>query len=167
LVLLLLAVMWVAAGIWYFQGRPIGRSADSIGTFRRHLRVLERTGPIVIDPAHRLRDAAGFAAPPLFLGAPTGSPSPAVRRRREAQRRRRDIVSGLLLAFVGSMLLGWVPGLRVMWMLAAVLALALAGYVFLLVQRRNLASERAMKVRYLPDHRQGSEPALMLRRSAN
>ena len=54
-----------------------------------------------------------------------------------------------------------------MWVLAGLLALALAGYAVLLIQMRNHAAERSMKVRYLPDSSAHTEPALLMRRSAN
>jgi uncharacterized membrane protein YoaK (UPF0700 family) len=88
-------------------------------------------------------------------------------RRRQVQKRRRDVFFGLCLGVVGSLFLGLIPGLQVMWALSAVLALALAGYVFTLVQMRNATAERAMKVRYLPDAGRQAEPALLLRRSVN
>jgi hypothetical protein len=172
LVLLLLAVMWVGAGVYYFRGRPESRSADSIGSFRRQLRVLERTSPTMIDPAHRLRDGA-----PAMLFGPVGSvglprtsarpPAIAAAHRRQVLKRRRDIFFGLVLGVVGAFGLGLVPGLRVMWLLAGLLVVVLAGYVALLVTLRNEAAERAMKVRFLPAALPNADQTLLLRRSAN
>jgi hypothetical protein len=167
---LLLVIMWVAAGVFYFRGRPESRSADSIHSFRRQLRVLERAGPVAIDPAHRLRSAGS----PLEAGTPSAlgqvlaaTPSAGAARRRQIQKRRRDLFFGLCLGVAGSLVLGFIPGLHVMWILAAVLAVALLGYVGLLVQVRNHTAERAMKVRFLPHAVSTPEPALLLRRSAN
>jgi hypothetical protein len=173
LVLLLLAVMWIGAGVYYFRGRPESRSADSIGSFRRQLRVLERTSPTVIDPAHRLRDgvpgmlfgpvvAPGAARRPLAQ-----TPSMAAANRRQVLKRRRDIFFGLVLGVVGSLGLGLVPGLQVMWLLGAFLAVVLAAYMALLVSLRNQAAERATKVRFLPAAVPSGDQAMLLRRSAN
>ncbi|HWW53914.1 MAG TPA: hypothetical protein VNY84_09095 [Acidimicrobiales bacterium] len=172
MVLLLLAVMWIGAGIYYFRGRPESRSADSIGSFRRQLRVLERTSPMVIDPAHRMRDGApGLLLAPIYPPATfrqqmAQTPSMVALRRRRTMKRRRDIFFGLILGVVGSLVLGVLPGLHVMWLLAAFLTVMLAGYVALLVVLRGQATERATKVRYLPTA-SSPEPALLLRRSAN
>jgi hypothetical protein len=166
LVLLFLAVLWVGAGVYYYRGRPESRSADSIGSFRRQLRVLERTGPIVIDPAHRMRGVAGgFAAPTMRTARP---PTSGTLRRRQVQKRRRDVFFGLLLGLGGAVLLGFIPGLQAMWVLAGVLALALAAYVAVLVQLHNRAAERSSKVHFLPERAVAAEPAIvLLRRSAN
>jgi len=44
-ILLILAGIWVGVGVVYFRGRLESTPADSIGDFRRQLRVLQRTGP--------------------------------------------------------------------------------------------------------------------------
>jgi hypothetical protein len=173
LVLLLLAVLWIGAGVYYFRGRPESRSADSIGSFRRQLRVLERTSPPVIDPAHRMRDGSrGLLLGPVHQSASFRrqmalTPSMVALQRRRTVKRRRDIFFGLLLGVVGSLLLGVIPGLHVMWLLSGFLALVLGGYVALLVALRNEATERTTKVRFFPTAPQASEPAFLLRRSAN
>lgn len=172
--------MWAGAGVYYFRGRPESRAADSIGSFRQQLRVLERTSPSVIDPAHRLRDRDILAPPPLAVSsadrqmAPAslgrslaGTPSMAALRRRQTLKRRRDVFFGLGLGTAGSFMLGLIPGLGVMWLLAAVLGVTMALYVAVLIQLRNRAAERAMKVRFLPEAPRPAEPALLLRRSAN
>jgi hypothetical protein len=166
--------MWVGAGVYYFRGRPEGRSSDSIGSFHHQLRVLERTGPVTFDPAHSMRDEGlGLVAPLRFssgglgralMSTPTAA---AAARRRQVQKRRRDVFFGLCLGVVGSFFLGLIPGLRVMWVLSAVLVVVLGAYVFLLVQVKASAAERVTKVRYLPDAVRKPEPALLLRRSAN
>jgi hypothetical protein len=54
-VLLILALVWAAVlGPGILRRRAERRSADSIGAFRRQLRVLERTGPPIVQPANRL-----------------------------------------------------------------------------------------------------------------
>src|SRR5207253_6923501 len=78
--------------------------------------------------------------------------SVAARRRgpTRAQRRRRDIVFGLFAAMVGSLLLGFLPGLHVLWGLHVVLDLLFTAYVGLLIRNRNIVAEREMKLRFLP-----------------
>ncbi len=123
--------------------------------------MLERTTP-----------GAGMG-PATRIGAQTRSthPLPAyrapVRGRALVRKRRKDVLSGLLTATVGSVFLGFVPGLGVMHGLALLLGALLAGYVALLVRLRNAAGERELKVRYLPSTAQAPEPALLLRRSGS
>jgi hypothetical protein len=176
----MVVLMWVGAGVYYLRGRPEGRPTDSIGHFRKQLRVLERTGPALIDPAHRL---SRWRPDPMVAASvvrPMRQPSFVASRRRRAIKRRRDIFFGLVLAVVGSLLLGLVPGLRVMWILAAVLTFALAGYVVVLIQLRNQAAERTMRIRFRRDTdlrlmrnadmrfiREPEPAPVLLRRSAN
>jgi len=86
-------------------------------------------------------------------------------RRRATQRRRRDVFCSLVVGTAGSLLVGFVPGLSVLWYLTAVLAVALGLYVALLLRLRGVAAEREMKLRFLPSA--VPQPALLLRRSAN
>lgn len=170
MVLLVLAGIWGVVIYGYVRERLAEtRPADSIGSFRRQLSVLQRTGPVV--------------HPTLRLASPV-SPA-AVRRRRgpsAAQMRRRNILSGLVASMGGSLLLGFIPPLRVMWGLHLVLDVAFVVYVVLLVRLRNVAAEREMKVRFLPSvpsipsassrsalpvASRAPEPALLLRRTGN
>jgi hypothetical protein len=160
-VLLILAAMWAAVLLppW-LRSRSESRPADSITSFRRQLSVLERTAPNTRVAATRLVPVGPSGVPDHGVGL---SPSPMSRR--EAQKRRRDILFGLLAAMGGSLILGFVPGLRVMLGLHLVLDLLFAAYLVVLVQVRKAAQERDLKVRYLPGP--AAEPALLLRRSAN
>jgi hypothetical protein len=87
-------------------------------------------------------------------------------RRARTLKRRRDVLFGLLGAMGGSLLLGFLPSLRVLWGLHVVLDLLFVGYVALLVRMRNVAAEREMKLRFIPSA-PAPEPALLLRRSAH
>lgn len=87
-------------------------------------------------------------------------------RKASTIKRRRDIFVGLLVAMAGSLVLGALPPLRVLWMLHVVLDLAFVAYVATLIYLRNAAAEREMKVRFLPNAA-AAEPALLLRRSAH
>jgi hypothetical protein len=161
-VLFILAAMWAAVLLppW-LRNRTENRPADSIVSFRRQLSVLERTTP-----------GTTVAAPVTRIGALPPAPSPGagvmpVLSLREAQKRRRDILFGLLAAMGGSLLIGLLPGLRVMLGLHLLLDVLFVAYLALLVQARKAAVERDMKVRYLPGSAGVPEPALLLRRSAN
>jgi hypothetical protein len=91
-----------------------------------------------------------------------------------AKKRRRDILVTLLASAGITLVLTLVLPQVLFFHLA--IDVLLAGYVFLLVQRRKLAEERASKVRYLAagqSRRRGAVPAhrevtdqLALRRAA-
>ncbi|HEV7888743.1 MAG TPA: hypothetical protein VGO92_14390 [Acidimicrobiales bacterium] len=132
--------------------------ADSIGAFRRQLGVLQRTGPATVAPANRLR------VPPYNPGVPTPyagyagahslarrySASPEAARRARTLKRRRDVLFTLLGSMAGTLVLGLLPPLRMLWGLHVLLDLAFAGYVALLVRMRNEAAEREIKLHFLP-----------------
>jgi hypothetical protein len=168
--LLILALVWAVFLVpQVVRARTERGPADSIGAFQRQLSVLERTTPGIggggsgsgsgqVAPFRpSSRSSLAPAAAPLALGF-------AVPTRGEVRKRRRDILLGLLAAMGGSLVLGLIPGLRVMLGLHLVLDVLFLGYVALLVRARNLAAERELKVRYLGH---SAEPALLLRRAAN
>ena len=163
MVLLILAVVWAVFLVpQVVRARTESRPSDSIGAFQRQLSVLERTTPGGVTPLRSYRSVSPVSSTPsAALG---GGVAFALPTRSEVRKRRRDILLGLLAAMAGSLVLGLVPGLRVMLGLHLVLDLLFAGYVALLIRARNLAAEREMKVRYLAG---GPEPALLLRRAAN
>jgi hypothetical protein len=100
----------------------------------------------------------------------TASASAAARSR--TIRRRRDVLSALVVAVLATLVLGLLPAFRFMLIAHLVSDVLLVAYVALLIHQRNVAAERDMKVRFLPQaHRLDpallrAEPAL-LRRSAN
>ncbi len=87
-------------------------------------------------------------------------------------RRRRDILTALLVAVFATLTLGLLFSIGIMLVAHVVADILLVAYVALLVHQRNVAAERDLKVRFLPNaHRLDpallrAEPAL-LRRSAN
>lgn len=177
MVLLLLAVVWAAVLVPpLMRARAEGRPADSIGSFRRQLGVLQRTGPTSVVPANTLRisSAPHLSTVPASLN-PARRYSPADAKRARTLRRRREVLVSLLAAMGATLVLGMLPALRVLWGLHLVLDALFIGYVVLLVRMRNVAAERDMKVRFMPrtpavlDLRDPlrAEPALVLRRSAN
>jgi hypothetical protein len=183
LVLVILAVIWAAVLLPPFlQNRSESRPADSISTFRNQLNVLERrstgTGPVSTGTPRSVRPmgTSGAMASP-YSGAGVVSYRPGVDRARlarmAAKKRRRDILVTLLAAAGLTFLLGLV--LPSVLMLHVLIDVVLAGYVALLVQRRKLAEERSMKVRYMSDaqarraasRRPQAAPELALRRTAS
>jgi len=172
--LLILAVVWAAVLVppW-LRSRADARPADSISAFRHRLTVLERTGPVgtrrVPMLAHR-PEVAGYV-PIARRPAPRTRMAgmAAVGSRARTQRRRRDIFVGMLAAMVTSLVLGFVPSLRILWVVHLLVDAMFVTYVALLVHVRNQAAERDMKVRFLPRGlpARTPEPALLLRRSAH
>jgi len=195
--LLILAALWVALLLPpHLRNRAENRPADSIGDFGHQLRVLDRIGPAVVSPANSLRGARR-PTPSLGLGlrgpsagrplatdvvaarryAAARAVSPEGMRRRASQRRRRDILFSLVGLTGLSAIIGFVPGMSVMWLVTGVVGVALVLYVGLLLHMRNRAAEREMKVSFLPargararvgapDPSPAPAPAFAYRRSA-
>jgi hypothetical protein len=198
LVLLVLAGIWAAVLIPpAVRARAEGRPGDSIHNFKRQLTVLRRTGPHRaslgggraaggdhwyrssqpnLTPVHgpvarsTRTSPAGAYRSPGRAARPVSLPASAARSR--TIRRRRDVLSALLVASVATLALGLLLSMSVMMVAHVVADVLLVAYVALLVHQRNVAAERDMKVRFLPQaHRLDpallrAEPAL-LRRSAN
>ena len=171
MLLLILAVVWAVVLVppW-LRSRADSRPADSISAFRHRLTVLERTGPVgtrrVPMMAHR-PDIHGFV--PAARGSAPRTALSAMSARARTQRRRRDIFVGMLAAMVTSLVLGFIPSLRILWVVHLLVDAMFVTYVALLVHMRNQAAEREMKVRFLPQHlgtRSPEPAALLLRRSA-
>jgi hypothetical protein len=171
--LLILAVVWAVVLVppW-LRSRADARPADSITAFHHRLTVLERTGPVgtrrVPMLGHR-PEARGFV-PIARRPAPRTTQVAAMSSRARTQRRRRDIFVGMLAAMVTSLVLGFVPSLRILWVVHVLVDAMFVTYVALLVHMRNQAAEREMKVRFLPQHlgtRTAEPAALLLRRSAH
>ena len=172
MLLLILAVVWAVVLVppW-LRSRADARPADSISAFRHRLTVLERTGPVgtrrVPMLSHR-SDVAGYV-PIARRPGPRTTAMSAMSSRARTQRRRRDIFVGMLAAMVTSLVLGFIPSLRILWVVHLLVDAMFVTYVALLVHMRNQAAERDMKVRFLPQHlgTRTPEPALLLRRSAH
>lgn len=163
-VLIVLAAVWAAFLLPpILRARAESRPAGSISDFRRQLRVLGRTSPTT----------ASYLAPTM----PSLRAVPAVRttgvvttpeaiRRRRTMERRRNVFFGLLSVMGGSLVLGLLPPLRVLWVVHVFFDLLFVAYVAALLYMRNLAAERDMKVRFLPTTA-APEPAYAMRRAAN
>jgi hypothetical protein len=154
-VLVVLAVVWAVVLIppW-LRNRAEGRPGDSIGAFHRQLTTLERTGPETAPPR----------TPAMSQPRPAARPASA---RSRLQRRRRGVILVLGAAMVSTLMLSFIPGLRVMLVLHATVDVLFFVYVALLVRVRTVSAEREMKLRFLPGTREPVEPVLALRRSAN
>ncbi len=184
-VLLILAMVWaVVLGPSLLRRRAERRATDSIGAFHRQLRVLQRTGPSMVDAAHRLGTELPESGSPFRVAgarggilvvrpdAPGSMPLDVRAHRRpdpyfrpEACKRRRDVLLLLLSVLVATGLLGAVPKMHALLYVTIVGAVALAGYVGLLVHLRNLALEREVKLHYLPQPTE-HESTLVVRRAA-
>lgn len=172
-VLLILVLVWaVVLGPGLLRRGVQRRSTDSIGDFHRQLRVLERAGPTLVEPIHSLdttlpsanlaQRSVGTSRNGLIVVRPDAVlPVARTARRTSARRpdpyfrpisckRRRDVLTALLVTFVGSGLLGAIPAARPVLILTGIAALATAGYIALLVRLRSQALERELKLRYLP-----------------
>jgi hypothetical protein len=172
-VLLILVLVWAVVLGPSLLRRGRQRRSDSIGAFHRQLRVLQRTGPTLVDPQHRLdvslpathvAHRQGEYRRGLIVVRPD-SPAPSASRvprrpsrrradpffRPEACRRRRQVLSALLCLIVLTSLIGAIPAGRPALVLTVITVLATAGYLVLLVQLRNRALERQLKLRYLPE----------------
>lgn len=191
LVVLLLVIVWVAVlAPSFLRHRAEGSLNDSVGSFHRNLRILERAAPGGVAPANSmrvLRPQGSYAGPLekiLAPSAPIAYPMPArpqvaaraqvAGRAQVMRRRRRDVFMVLVTGTLGSFLLGFIPGVSIMWAVTGVLAVCLTGYVALLIRIRNNAAEREMKLSFLPSsapmglsRTSRPQPAYALRRSAN
>ena len=189
MVLLVLAAVWAAVLIPpALRRRTEGRPSDSISHFRRQLAVLRRTGPRSSRVGANDHWSRPYAPPPPQLasvshlhtararrsGAVTGPAnghSRASIAHTRTLRRRRDVFTILLAVAAGTLVLGLLPPLRVLWMVHLIVDVLLIAYVALLIQQRNAAAARDINVRFLPNT--GFDPSLMpgepamLRRSAN
>lgn len=162
MVLLILAGIWAVVLVPYVRSRVEPGPADSIGDFRRQLGVLQRTGPATVAPANRLRvppyqpyqpavpTPSAYGAVQAVVRRTPASVTPEAARRARTLKRRRDVLFTLLGGMAGTLLLGMLPPLRMLWALHVMLDMAFAGYVTLLVRMRNAAAEREMKLRFLP-----------------
>ncbi len=176
MVLVVLAIVWAVLLVGWFKTRTSNPFQDSVVSFKRNLSVLERSSPMRIAPANRLRVASrpvngasqgmrrnssqGYPRVGRSPGVVTPSASSGANalfmQRRAAQRRRRDVLLSLIAGAAGSFLLALVPGMSVVWVVQVAFDLITAGYIALLVQIRNLTGERERKVSYMQPTRQAS-----------
>jgi hypothetical protein len=83
--------------------------------------------------------------------------TPAAIRRRQAQKRRRDVFFGLLTGVVATLVIALMPGLQLMWAVQVPFDILFVGYLALLVRMRSLATERALKLTFIPPPRRSRQ----------
>ncbi len=152
MVLLVLAVAWGGVLFFWLRSRSQSGLGDSVGTFHRHLHVLERTSPVKLAPANRLRGPSG-PLPTVSIGRTRGAtlspPRLAALRRRAVVRRRRNVLFGLAGAALVLLLAAAATRSTAAIGLQLVADISLVAYVALLVRLRNLAAERHAKLRVI------------------
>jgi Flp pilus assembly protein TadB len=147
-VLLILAIVWAAFLVPQIVRHRAERTpADSVGAFRNQLSVLERATP-----------AIGGVRRPATSSMAQRTMSRATRA--EARRRRQAILVRLLGAMAFTFVLGLV--VRPVLYLHVLLDVLFLSYCALLWRAQALATERDMKVRYLPGPVQQHQPAQLL-----
>jgi hypothetical protein len=153
-VLLILAAVW---GVFLvpqiMRARADRGPADSIGSFRNQLSMIEQSLPGSpgrgrVSPLAGRRQPQQLAYNPMPIGAPVRNVGYLPPTRSELQKRRRDVLLTLLAAVVATLALGLL--FRPALLLNGIADVAFAGYVAMLVRARTIAAEREMKVRYLP-----------------
>ncbi|HVV37109.1 MAG TPA: hypothetical protein VHC63_10940 [Acidimicrobiales bacterium] len=130
-----------------WRSRAEGRPADSIKQFHRHLRVLNGTEPHGYSRALTAQVGSPVITAPMTYR--NSIRSGAEMRRQRTLERRRNVLFTLTGLCVGTLLMSFVFGSK-MLLVNVVCDLLLAAYVATLVHLRNAASERSTKLRYLP-----------------
>jgi hypothetical protein len=158
LVVLILAVMWVLVLVPpLLRSRTDGRPSASVGSFHRQLATLSRTTP------GRLATGRPAAAPVRY-GRPPPVPAPPSHRRagrpmRPAggvsasthlnrvviRRRRQHVLLTLVMAAAVTAVIGFGMSVRPVAMANVVVDPCLVLYVYLLVQRRRVEEQRALR----------------------
>jgi hypothetical protein len=159
----LVAILWgVVVIYWVWSRRPA--FGDSIGLFRNELHALEHAAPARVPPANRRRplpytvSVAGYplGGPQSDSAPSTAGSAPSVpaslpealaaaslsAKRLKARRRRRDVLSVLLVAVVVTAIASVARRSAVTLSLQALSDVALAAYAYLLVSRTRTAMAR-------------------------
>jgi hypothetical protein len=159
----LVAILWgVVVIYWVWSRRPA--FGDSIGLFRNELHALEHAAPARVPPANRRRplpytvSVAGYplGGPQSDSAPSTAGSAPSVpaslpealaaaslsAKRLKARRRRRDVLSVLLVAVVVTAIVSVARRSVVTLSLQALSDVVLAAYAYLLVSRTRTAMAR-------------------------
>lgn len=169
LIVLILTLMWAVVLVPpLLRSRNEGRPSSSVVSFRRQLSTLQRTGPASIGRVPS-RSAGRSSAPvnPYRIAPHAMVPQPdrAVRgqvayrtgsrpiaaasyrvsNRSAIRRRRQHVLVTLSLVAFGTGLLGFGMGVRQAAIVNVIVDLALAGYIYALVQLRQHEDQRAMR----------------------
>lgn len=128
MILVLLIVAWaVVLAPKVIRGRA-ARGAGSLDDFRARFSIIHQS---------RMR------APQSYGGAAfkaSGSPRLVSLARHRVQKRRRDVLAGLLALSVGTLVIGLLPSFRSLLMLNLLFDVLLVGYVGMLLRRKNAGS---------------------------
>jgi hypothetical protein len=150
--LMVLVLIWVVALAPIAYRRYAERQAStSVDRFRQRLTKVRRAYPAVgmteMEFADRPRSDRRLAMRAQIARSRA--------RLHERRMRRRRVLAGLLVVIVGSLVLGAVPALRVLWLVSLALVLVAAAYVALLVsiaRSEALEMERLRKIVPFGDH---------------
>ena len=127
-VLVVLGLVWAAVIIPPIMRARAERRAEFIDSFRDQMGALgdkARAGQAMVAPRQNV---------------------PGLRRPVSPMKRRRDILGALLGAMIGSLVLGAIPHLRMVWVLHLFLLNLFIGYLALLAHQRSLADRRMGRV---------------------
>jgi hypothetical protein len=139
-VILVLGVLWVAVLVPpILRARGQQSRSDSVGDFHHRLSTLGRA-----NGSHRNRPYRTSAQRPMF--APSGGGPASMSA---AQKRRRDVLFVLLGVVAATFFLAVLTRSTAFIGLQLLADAALAGYVYLLIQRKNRAQGQRSQVGYL------------------
>ena len=127
-VFVVLGLIWAAVLVPPILRARAARRAEFIESFRTQMGALGKKARVEAEPVP--------VSPPPVMTGPVAQPSH-TRRAVNPVKRRRDIVGGLLGAMIGSLVLGAVPSLRVVWVLHLFLVNVFIGYLALLAHQRQ------------------------------
>ncbi len=134
MVLLVLALIWAAALLPpLIKSRLEGHPNESIGRFRRHLRVLEVTSPAASSLAHSPVLIASGGSPSSVMPARWAQEARRLRR----LRRRQQVARTLLTVMAATVVLGLLPSLRPLLVVHVVADLVFVAYLALLARARK------------------------------
>jgi hypothetical protein len=165
LVIFILAILWAAVLLPpILRSRSNSGSPSGVGDFMARLGSFGRSqqGNQGLPPLQPIMGPIGGNGPvgpsgPVGPGGPVRVPGGMT----SAQRRRRDVLVGLLVAAGVTFLMAIVANSIIFWTLHLVVDALLGGFVFLLVQHKRRRSERQTKVRPIhPPVRGVPAPAL-------
>jgi hypothetical protein len=138
-VILVLGILWIAVLVPpILRARGQQSRSDSVGDFHHKLRSLGQAN------GHRTRPRRTSAVSPIFVPSQTVSGSMSAQ-----QKRRRDVLFVLLGLVAFTFFLAVLTRSMAFIALQIVADLALAGYVYLLVQYKQRAQAQRSSVRYL------------------
>jgi hypothetical protein len=148
-VILVLGVLWVAVLVPpILRARGAQGRSDSIGDFSHKLSSLGR--------ANGHRTPRGSSPKPIFVPSAPGPASMSA-----AQKRRRDVLFVLFGVVAATFFLAVLTRSMAFVMLQLLTDLALAGYVYLLIQHKQRAQGQRSKVRYLSAAYRETSPSYM------